>query len=62
MPVQLIALLAALPLLVFWMWMFYDMSKNEHLRSRSRSDWTMAFVVLNIFAAIMYYVDEYRAR
>ena len=59
---QLIPMLAILPLLAFWMWMFSDMSKNDNLRSRSRSDWTLAFIVFNIFAAIVYYFDEYRNR
>ncbi len=59
---QLVPMLAVVPLLGFWMWMFSDMNRNIHLRSRSKSEWTLAFIVLNIFAALMYYFDEYRLR
>ncbi len=59
---QLTPLIVIVPLFIFWGWMFSDMTKNENLSSRSRSDWTLAFVVLNIFAAISYYFNEYRRR
>ncbi len=59
---ELIPLIAVLPLLVFWMWMFRDMTNNNHLQTASKSDWTQAFLLLNIFAAINYYGKEYKSR
>ena len=68
---QLIPALIPLPLLIFWAWMFSEMVKNENLPpcfvtftrgSDPKFDWTVAFVFLNIFAAVFYYVNEYRQR
>ncbi len=68
---QLILILIPLSLLAFWAWMFSDMTKNDNLphcfitftNGRNPSfDWTIAFIFLNIFAAIFYYVTEYRKR
>jgi hypothetical protein len=68
---QLILALLPLPLVVFWLWMFSDMTKNGNLPScfitltNGRNpgfDWTMAFVFLNVFTAFIYYVTVYRNR
>lgn len=68
---QLVVTLLPLSLLAFWAWMFADMAKNENLppcfvtftNGRDpRFDWNVAFVFLSIFAAIYYYVNEYRDR
>ena len=68
---QVLLLLIPLLLFIFWAWMFSDMIKNENLPScfisftggrDARFDWTVAFVFLNIFAAIFYYTNEYRTR
>ena len=66
---QLILVLVPLLLLAFWAWMFSDMMINENLPgcfitltggSDPRLDWGVAFIFLNIFAALFYYVNEYR--
>jgi ABC-type multidrug transport system permease subunit len=66
-------ILVLLPLvaLLFWLWMFWDMSNNEHLPQCFLSftqgnnptfDWWVVFIFLNVFAAIFYYVSVYRNR
>jgi hypothetical protein len=63
-----------LPLLAFWLWMFWDMTTNDNLPNSSmfsqslnyfhwtKLDWTLAFIVLNVFAALLYYFTQYRKR
>ncbi len=66
-------ILVILPLVpfLFWLWMFWDMSKNEHLPqcflsfrrgSNPTFDWWVVFIFLSILAAIFYYVNVYRNR
>lgn len=72
MLVHLIPLIGIIPLLVFWAWMLSDMMSNNTIASNSNSflnwppdskfDWTVLFIFLNIFAAILYYFAEYRPR
>ncbi len=56
---RLIPMTIALVLAAFWVWMFWDMTNNVNLRN-TRANWTLAFVLLNVFAAVYYYVVEYR--
>ena len=56
----LIPLVLILPLLAFWAWMFRDMLNNGSLPDTAKTSWTVAFIVLNVFAAVFYYVYEYR--
>jgi hypothetical protein len=52
--------------------MFRDMTSNESLPGgsnmpftwppASKYDWTIAFILMNVFAAAMYYAWEYRKR
>ena len=60
-----------LTLLLFWLWMFWDMSNNTHLPqcflsltrgSNPTFDWFVVFIFLSIFAAMFYYVNVYRHR
>lgn len=60
--IHLIPLLAILPLLAFWLWMFSAMTKDELLTSEQKSNWSMAFVFLNVFAAAWYYLTLYDKR
>ncbi len=70
--IQIISLLLVLLLVVFWLWMFTDMTKNDRLPSNSspqltwppssKYSWTLAFIFLNVFGAACYYVWEYRKR
>jgi hypothetical protein len=61
-PVQLIPLLLIVPLLVFWAWMFQEMRGNRELPESAKNDWTLAFILLNVFAAVLYYVNVYKQR
>ncbi len=68
----LFPIVVVLPLLAFWMWMFSDMINNtdlprwpfwdvtdsDSLPSR-RFNWTLAFALLNVFAAAIYYSTVY---
>ncbi len=63
MPItQLIIILLPVPLFAFWLWMFRDMINNDRLPGNSRNTWMLLFVFMNVFAAIWYYVAEYRNR
>jgi hypothetical protein len=59
-PVQLLPLLLVIPLIAFWIWMFRDMLNNRDLSDTARNGWIIAFIFLNAFAAVVYYVYEYR--
>jgi hypothetical protein len=68
---QIIAALIPLVLLGFWAWMCRDMTRNSDLPncfftitrwSNPKSDWTAAFLLLNIFTAVHYFVNVYRYR
>ena len=59
-PVQLLPLLLVIPLIAFWIWMFRDMLNNRDLSDTAKSGWIIAFIFLNVFAAVVYYVYEYR--
>jgi hypothetical protein len=67
----LLVALLPIPLLVFWLWMFSDMTKNENLPpcyitvTNGRNpglDWMVAFVFLNVITAMVYYATVYRKR
>jgi hypothetical protein len=58
----LISLVFILPMLAFYLWMFRDMAKNEYIPRESKSNWLLAFIFFNVFAAAVYYVNEYRNR
>jgi uncharacterized membrane-anchored protein YitT (DUF2179 family) len=60
--IGLIPLLIVVPLIMFWAWMFKDMVNNDHLPSIFKPYWVMAFILLNIPAAIFYYYTVYRNR
>lgn len=57
-----IIMIVILPLLAFWAWMFTDMRANDRLPERAKSDWALAFILLNIFGAALYYLNVYRNR
>jgi hypothetical protein len=62
-PIQVvIPLLVLLVCLSFWGWMFRDMMTNDDLPDSVKNNWTLAFVVLNVFAAVVYYNAVYRHR
>ena len=56
-------------LVIFWLWMFWDMANNEDLPTcyisltngrNIRFDWMFAFVFLSILTAGYYFFVEYR--
>ena len=66
---HLIIIILPLVPLRFWLWMFWDMSNNDHLPqcfisftrgSNATFDWWVVFIFLSIFAAIFHYINEYR--
>jgi len=57
-----IPLIISLPLVVFWLWMAWDLGGNDNLPSSSKLNWQLAFIFLNVFAAVFYYVNVYRNR
>jgi hypothetical protein len=57
----LIPALATLVLVAFWLWMFVDMTSNPYLDGRSKYNWMLAFIFLNVVAAIFYFT-EYKRR
>ena len=59
---QLIPVLIGMPLIGFWLWMFLDMTNNPYLSRETKNYWLMAFVLLNIFAALWYYLVEFKPR
>lgn len=48
--------------LAFWGWMFDDMLKNADLPPGVHNTWLWLFILLNVFAAAMYYASIYRNR
>lgn len=58
----LIPLIAVVPLVVFWLWMAWDLGGNNDLSSNERLYWMAAFLFMNVFAAVFYYAYEYKKR
>jgi hypothetical protein len=68
---QLIVWIVPLVLLIFWLRMFWDMTNNDDLPkcfitftrgNDARFDWTVTFIFLSLFTAILYFFTEYRNR
>ncbi|HSX31350.1 MAG TPA: hypothetical protein VLE99_05525 [Candidatus Saccharimonadales bacterium] len=63
MPMQLVISLAiSIPLVIFWAWMFSDMTENYRLAPQERQTWLILFIFLSIFTAGYYYFTQYRDR
>lgn len=60
--IQLIPAVLGIPLIGFWLWMLVDMTNNQFITRESKNNWLLAFVLLNIFGALWYYLVEYRPR
>jgi hypothetical protein len=58
----LIGLIITVPLATFWLWMAWDLGGNDNLRGNEKLYWQLAFIFMNVFAAVFYYVDVYRNR
>lgn len=61
---RLMPLIIILPVLalIFWLWMVWDMSNNDNLPESVKFNWLLAFLFLSLFAAVFYYVTEYRKK
>jgi hypothetical protein len=57
-----IPLIISLPLVVFWLWMAWDLGGNDNLSRSEKFYWMLAFIFMNVFAAIFYYFTEYRKK
>jgi hypothetical protein len=60
--IGLIPLIVVVPLVLFWAWMFNDLVKNEDVPGIFKPYWMMAFILLNVPAAVFYYYTVYRSR
>ncbi len=58
--IGLVPLIVVVPLVVFWAWMFKEMLNNDGIPSIFRPYWMMAFILLNIPAAVFYYYTVYK--
>ena len=58
----IIPLIIILPLIVFWLWMARDMANNDSLSGTEKTYWILAFLFMNVFAAVFYYATWYRKR
>lgn len=58
--VLLISTIAIILLGWFWLWMFREMLNDAYIPPSAKNYWIFAFVFLNVFAAIFYYVYMYR--
>lgn len=58
----LLAAICIVPLVVFYLWMFRDMTENTVLSDAERFNWTWAFLLLNVFAAAVYFLTYRRPR
>lgn len=56
----ILPLLFALPVILFWLWMFRDMTLNDRLPPEMKNYWVMAFIFLSLITAAYYFVTEYR--
>jgi hypothetical protein len=62
-PIQLLIPLLVLAVgLSFWGWMFRDMVTNDQMPREVKETWTFLFILLNVFAAAIYYGAIYRNR
>ena len=62
-PIQLLIPLLALAVgLSFWGWMFRDVVTNDEMPREVKETWTFLFILLNVFAAAIYYGAIYRNR
>ncbi|HEX3270635.1 MAG TPA: hypothetical protein VHR15_08295 [Ktedonobacterales bacterium] len=62
-PIQLLIPLLVLAVgLSFWGWMFRDMVTNDEMPREIKETWTFLFILLNVFAAAIYYGAIYRNR
>ena len=46
----------------FWLWMAWDLGGNNDMTGNEKFYWQLAFIFMNVFAAVCYYVYVYRRR
>jgi heme A synthase len=61
-PTLVISVLFSLTVISFWLWMFVEMIRNDDMDPTAKNYWTVAFILLSIFAAGLYYLNIYRRR
>jgi hypothetical protein len=57
---RLIVLIIIVAIEIFWFQMFRDMVMSEFLSGQEKKQWTIMFILLNVFASILYFFNEYR--
>ena len=60
--IQFAEVLIGLLMIGFWLWMIVDLTNNKYLNREIKNRWFLAFILLNIFGALWYYLVEYRNR
>jgi hypothetical protein len=60
--IQAVEVLIGVILIGFWLWMLVDLTNNTYIPKESKNKWFLAFILLNVFGAVWYYVVEYRNR
>ena len=46
----------------FWLWMGWDLGGNSEITGNEKFYWMLAFIFLNVFAVVFYYVNQAAAR
>jgi hypothetical protein len=59
---QLVPIIIILVLEAFYVWMFWEFTNNDSVRTYNKFYWVLILVFLNVFGAGLYYFIEYRDR
>ena len=46
----------------FWLWMAWDLGGNSDITGSEKFYWQLAFIFLNVFAPVYYYINVYKKR
>ncbi len=59
---QLVPAVIGIVLAGFWLWMIVNLANNEYIPRETKNYYFIGFIFLNVFAALWYYLAEYRPR
>lgn len=59
---QIVPIIIILVLEAFYIWMFWDFTNNDNVRTYNKYYWVLILVFLNVLGAGLYYFIEYRDR
>ena len=60
--IVLIPIIFGFVLVGFWLWILVDLTNNKYLSRETKNNYFLAFILLNVFGALWYYLVEYRPR